>query len=340
MVEYSGRVTAPLDWPALVKEAVRRRKKESLTQKEFAALAGLSVPTLIAFERGETTLSLGKAIAILQVVGLVAEQPLEDAQDSFVAAAQQRWRQLITGLPSNAAARQPQGHYAFDYEIMGATRLRSTRALLDSLRKAEVKYTGWPPFWIPEREAIAPYVVDEMIECWLGKPDADPDANRVFADAAHSDFWRASPDGRLYLQRGYQEDSADALEPGTIFDLTLPVWRAGEALLHAASLAGVLTETPEAAGIHFRATYTGLTGRDLAAWSNPRGQHAVLGTHRSRTDAVTVSVAGPAGAIEEHLGEILHRLLSPLYDRFDFFQLAPALVEQEVALLRAARNRF
>ncbi|WP_168220215.1 helix-turn-helix domain-containing protein [Azospirillum thermophilum] len=63
----------PLDWPALVAETIRRRKEEGLTQAQHAALAGVGRTTLIAFDQGDTTLSLGRALAILRVVGLVAE---------------------------------------------------------------------------------------------------------------------------------------------------------------------------------------------------------------------------------------------------------------------------
>ncbi|PKP68071.1 MAG: transcriptional regulator, partial [Alphaproteobacteria bacterium HGW-Alphaproteobacteria-5] len=45
----------------MVDEAKRRRKAEKLTQKEHAALAGVSIPTMISFERGEESLTLGKA---------------------------------------------------------------------------------------------------------------------------------------------------------------------------------------------------------------------------------------------------------------------------------------
>jgi hypothetical protein len=42
----------------LVTEAIRRRKAEKLTEREHAALASVSIPTIVAFDRGEKTLSL------------------------------------------------------------------------------------------------------------------------------------------------------------------------------------------------------------------------------------------------------------------------------------------
>jgi transcriptional regulator with XRE-family HTH domain len=75
---------SPIQWSSLVQETRRRRKAEKLTQRDHAALAGVSVPTLAAFDRGDLTLTLGKAFDILRVVGLVDEPSLETAQDIFV----------------------------------------------------------------------------------------------------------------------------------------------------------------------------------------------------------------------------------------------------------------
>src|SRR3546814_192894 len=141
----SGPIASPLDWPRLVDEAMRRRRAESLTQKEHAALAGVSVPTMVSFDRKELTLSLAKAIDILRVVGLVVEPAAISKQDDFREASDRRWEELVTALPSDAPGRLKNGHYTFDYHIAGAA-TPSSRGLLDALRRADRKYTGWPPF--------------------------------------------------------------------------------------------------------------------------------------------------------------------------------------------------
>ncbi len=60
-----------LNWPDLVKEAVKRRKQQGLTQNQMCAIAGVSKPTLVAFEKGKTTLKLDTCLAILDVLGMV-----------------------------------------------------------------------------------------------------------------------------------------------------------------------------------------------------------------------------------------------------------------------------
>lgn len=59
-----------LDWGVLIKEAVKRRKEQGLTQKQLAVLVGLSSPTVNAFEQGKKTITLESALKILSSLGL------------------------------------------------------------------------------------------------------------------------------------------------------------------------------------------------------------------------------------------------------------------------------
>src|SRR4051794_37347422 len=100
----------PLNWPEIVEEALRRRKAERLTQREHAALASVSIPTMAAFERRELTLSLGKALDILRVVGLVDERDQgQGTQEIFVREAFSSWRALTQNLPGDSYARFQHG---------------------------------------------------------------------------------------------------------------------------------------------------------------------------------------------------------------------------------------
>src|ERR1700722_13566174 len=102
MPENPRGVRPPLNWSALVEEAIRRRKAEKLTQREHAALASVSIPTIVGFDRGEKTLTLAKAFDILRVVGLL-EEPVEGgAQEAFVQEAFARWRELTAKLPKDS----------------------------------------------------------------------------------------------------------------------------------------------------------------------------------------------------------------------------------------------
>ena len=49
-----------LDWENLVKEAVSLRKEEGLTQRDLAAIAGVTPPTVVKFEQGRTSIRYRK----------------------------------------------------------------------------------------------------------------------------------------------------------------------------------------------------------------------------------------------------------------------------------------
>lgn len=59
-----------LNWQSLIEEAIKRRKEQRLTQEQLAVLAGVSKPTLNAFEQGKISITLENAIKILKVLGM------------------------------------------------------------------------------------------------------------------------------------------------------------------------------------------------------------------------------------------------------------------------------
>ena len=61
---------AMLNWQALVARALEVRREEGLTQRELAALAGVTQPTVVKFEKGSTSIRVDSALAILHALGL------------------------------------------------------------------------------------------------------------------------------------------------------------------------------------------------------------------------------------------------------------------------------
>ena len=326
---------APLDWRALVAEALRRRKAEKLTQRQHAALASVSIPTIVAFDRGERTLSLAKAFDILRVVGLVEEPAEADAQEAFVQAAFARWQELTAKLPTDSPGRFPHGWYRFDYALEGDLKEVALHRFEAVLAKAMPRHTGWPVFRVPTRPEIAPREVDGVIECWLAPADGDID--RALTDAARCDFWRAAPTGRMFLMRGYQEDGQETFAPGKVFDTGLPIWRMGETLLHAARLAALLQRDESSSiTVKFRALYTGLTGRVLKAWANPLADLLVEGS-AARSDEALLAAVVPAADIEKNLAAHVFPLVASLYERFGVAGLSLGRVQAEVERLQNRR---
>ena len=60
-----------LDWQGLVREAIKRRKENRLSQKHLAAIAGVNHLGVIKFERMQENIELKTVFSILRVLGLL-----------------------------------------------------------------------------------------------------------------------------------------------------------------------------------------------------------------------------------------------------------------------------
>ena len=248
----------------------------------------------------------------------------------FGDAARARWQNLVEDLPPDDPARMPQGRYELEFELIRVPSAGSAGELLRRMNAAgRIKHTGWGPFVQLTRQPLDPRPVDGNVEVWLGPPDVD----RARRDAAHCDFWRAHPSGKLFLLRGFDEDASERVRPGTILDFTMPIWRVGEAMLYASRLAQQFDDgDPE---VLMRCRYYGLRGRHLACLHPGRS----LSIDRISADnEAGLQTQATARQINDNLVEILHPLLAPLYERFSFFELSRDIVRAEIEQMR--RNRF
>jgi transcriptional regulator with XRE-family HTH domain len=328
-MSQDSRTVTPLDWEALVTEALKRRKAEKLTQREHAALAGVSVPTIVAFDRGERSLSLSKAFDILRVVGLIEEVGETGAHQRFVQEAHERWRALTAKLSAQSPARFPNGYYRIDYALEGDLKTPELPLLQECIAKASIRHTGWPMFVSLTRPELAPYEVDGVVECWVKPQEAGADRLGI-DDPAHCDFWRAAPEGRMFLMRGYQEDSFEAVPPGSMIDPTLPIWRIAEGLLHASRMATLLRRG-KSGEIHvkFRALYRGLAGRSLR--SLRRATLLLEDALAAKSDEAVLETEVTTSEIETDLAGVVYPLAASLFERFGVPSLPPAFVEAEIA---------
>lgn len=152
----------------------------------------------------------------------------------------------------------------------------------------------------------------------------------TFNDSAHSDFWRGDPAAKMYLLRGYQEDSVpDRTPPGTTCDLSLPVWRVSECLLHAERLAARF----ESEAVEVRVQWRGSRGRELSTWASP--DRMLMQGRISCQDTVTSTAVVPAGSISETLPDVVRPLVEPLYAAFDFFKPPDSLYREEITKMRS-----
>lgn len=235
-----------------------------------------------------------------------------------------RLRALVKEL--RAEERYSRGVWTFSYAVEEPVDLKLS-ALMMIIDRACVRLTGWPVFIVMSKDDFAPYPNGQAIESLIRHPGDE-------GDGAHSDFWRASLDGRLFLLRGYQEDgNLRGVRPGTAFDRGLPIWRMGECLLHVERFAGLVGRS--SGRVFVRAQWTGLKGRKLSDllgdW--PRD----FETRPCRQDTVISEMAVDASTIRAALGDVVGKLTEPLYEAFDFSVVPRDRIEYELKrLLRRA----
>jgi Putative DNA-binding domain len=248
---------------------------------------------------------------------------------SFAAGGRERWQELVADLPDDDTARFPHGYYEMAFKLVGAEPAPTLVELRNRLHVARrIRLTGWTTFLDMNRPEWAPYLHEDFIEAWVGRK-VDRDLVRT---PAHCDFWRASRDGKLYTIRGYSEDGIpDRLQAGAAINLTTPVWRVGEGVLFASRFA----ETFEGAeSIAIECTFTGLKDRYLTSID---GMRAMFDDLLSRTDTVTLVSQPTVLQVRDNLAEVMQALLSPLYERFDFFVAPFELFDTELNRLRSGR---
>jgi hypothetical protein len=251
------------------------------------------------------------------------QQKEKEELHSWIGSTLLKWDNLVNEkLRDEEPNRYSHGIWYVAYKVIGDFKKPSLKELLNILRKIEGHETGWPPWLILQDIQNGPYSSQGNIEAWI-RPDK-------FPDAAYSDFWRASPKGMLFLLRGYQEDSADKYEPGTVFDLVLPIWRIGECLLHAERFTSELSGT--ITSILFHAYWRGLSNRTLVSWANPR--IFVSPGFVSKEFRVESEVIIPTEQISTHLPEIIYNVTRPLYETFRFFEIPMETIEQELSSMK------
>ena len=249
---------------------------------------------------------------------------LDDLQD-YCTAARGRWEGLVSDEPDNSPARFPHGYYEMAFSLVGATPTNDLIELQNRLSDAgRVDLSGWPPFLYASGQA-RPH--DDFVEAWLGQPDHN---GRRHRESYQYDFWRASRDGKLYTVRGYREDDErDHKPPGRMFHATLPIWRVGEGLLFASRLAATFEEVDQIA-VYCR--FTGLENRRLV-FTHFMNALFPMGDPCS-TGEVILTGQITQQQVQDNLAEILHPLLRPLYEKFDFYELSFDQVAKELQHLR------
>lgn len=265
---------------------------------------------------------------VLGVGPKVSEPPREsvwrDALAAWMISCSERLKTRISAqVPLENPSRYALGTYKIAYFVAEPAKRPSLPELLDFLRESQGHETGWPE-WLVTHGGDSPRPIDGGIECWI---------REMATSGAHSDFWRVVPDGTAFLLRGYQEDFRGDVTPGKCLDAITPIWRIGEAMLHAMRLAMQMdaSESP----IAFSFEWSGLKGRQLVALG---GDRVPFFRRITEQDVVSSFVSvDRATSIDTQLPELVLQALVPLYEIFDFFKMSPNVVAEEIKKLRSGR---
>lgn len=181
--------------------------------------------------------------------------------------------------------------------------------LLQAADSSQIHTFGWPIGVVLNNKEFSP------------KPKADGIVAEIITKDRGYDYWTIRKDGSYYLLKSLFEDTR---EPNSIFFNTRIV-RITEALLYAVRLYTSLKVNPDShLLIGFR--HGGLKGRNISATPSRR-----LGIHgKAIEDEVYTEVETAIEKIEPDLVNIVHRITTPLFVIFDFFEIQNSILEEIV----------
>lgn len=192
---------------------------------------------------------------------------------------------------------------------------------LKLLFSSNPNYTGWP-VWLDSRdfkdEKARPYVFEGAWEALVISELSGFDM----------DFMRLDPSGRFYLRRYLQDDtsrSPRAPKPMVALDLWLSIIRTTEAIAVGMAFAKAMGCDPEHTLLSFAFRWNKLKGRQLTSWTKP-GRVFPPG-RLSHQDTVLSFVNVPLEIPLSALAEFVNKVVQPLFEIFDGFQISNDTVE-------------
>ena len=194
-----------------------------------------------------------------------------------------------------------------------------TEEFLNNVLASNPQYTGWP-IWLDSRAAANeghhPYVSGKAWQALIVALDVEPFWK-------HFDFMRFDPTGEFYLQRVMQDDFR--LAPGTAMDVVLMINRVAEILAVGLSIARKIGWDSDSTA-YFAFQWTGLNGRMLSSWANPRWYDVTGGTSHSNEAEAFVHV--PLEVSHSALAPHVAKAVGPLFVLFDGYEPLEEIIEK------------
>lgn len=233
------------------------------------------------------------------------------------------WQERTNNLQAGDGRKHEKGFWTLSFSIdpFNSPTLKELRQTLDLRLPA---YSGWPPFTYLHHEPRTPRPIEDKIVAWLAK---DHSSASFIQDGYLEDFWCVSRDGCGFLLRGMEEDGphysrrSPAPSHGGYFDWTLPTYRMMEVLKFIEAFAAVFTSGGSQFQILLR--YRGMEGRRLSQHSI---KYMLPGERTCFQEQLESRLEGDIVKIGTALEELVHSLLMPVYEQFDFAELPQEVV--------------
>ncbi len=212
-----------------------------------------------------------------------------------------------------------------DVELSGAP----TEEFLNLLNAANPRYTSWP-LWVDGRGFKdhggdpEPYTFQGGWEDFLYSYEAGSWFN-------HLDFWRAEPAGKFYLYRGFEDDFTEGQgypEAMTTLDFGMAIWRVAEAIAVPMAFAKAMGLAPESTSLYYAFRWSGLRGRYLSSWTEPRRSLSSRYECRRQdmidSPVLTIPLDTPTSA----LGSFVRAATADLFAAFGGFEPGSGVTEK------------
>lgn len=222
------------------------------------------------------------------------------------------WQKEIDKLQHADPSRFESGRWtiAFSINPFQAENLIS----LDKALRTMPKFSGWPPFTYLYNNEMRPKPQGNYIMAYFG------------------DFWRISLDGKGFMLRPMQEDSDGYMNniyssqsEGPFFDWTFPIYHMTEILKFIEALAKQFSNAT--ASFDLVVNYYNTKNRHLRQHDF---KYNLISGSVCHSDSLKNSIKEQVIKIETNIEELILRLLTPIYEQFDFTELPPLLVKNVV----------
>lgn len=234
--------------------------------------------------------------------------PLEESE---------KWREecrkKLTDLPSHL------GYFEFAAIISGEIKkeIKPNQTFLNLIFSANRHLTGLPFFYAESR----PYIKENG--CEMKFIDVSPNAYRKRVS-----FWRIQSDGKFFVLCNFDEDAL--LDEGNkVFSYFIPIWRVGDVLAEALSIAKLMVVDSETAMLSVTFRWSPLKGRKLSSWGSDR-IWGVFTSAPSEEEQAISQINIPINTADSALSQYINDALEPLYQRFGGYEIPIKIVESEI----------